>query len=315
MPKYPSISDTKFYSKINKIYKKYKIRRTKNQKLEKICNPKKFELQLPQEFLSNFLNPNTPYKSILVYHKIGAGKTCTAIRIAEKWKFNRKIYFVVPAALKGNVRDELRSLCGGNTYLTNVERRMLGILKPFDKKYKQIIDVSDKRINKYYNILSYNKFLEKAINSKFKLNNAVLIIDEIQNLISDKGSSYKILKNLIERSSDNLRIILLSATPMFDKPSEMGLILQLMDINIPTGKKFDSLFIKRQQTSTDIKYSVKNMDKFKMFIRGHISYFSGAPSFTFPHVTTKYVECEMSEFQYEIYKKLSKKDTSNKENI
>ena len=43
---------------------------------------------MPQQFLSNFINPNTPYTSVLVYHKIGSGKTCAAIQIAEKYTKN-----------------------------------------------------------------------------------------------------------------------------------------------------------------------------------------------------------------------------------
>ena len=50
------------------------------------------------------------------------------------------------------------------------------------------------------------------------------------------------------------------------------------------------------------------MDKFKSMIKGYVSYYKGAPSFTFPEMKVKYVECEMSDFQYGIYKKLLKKE-------
>ena len=59
---------------------------------------------------------------ILIYHRIGAGKTCTAINIAEQWKHKKKIIVLVPASLIGNIRDELRSQCAGNSYLTEKER-------------------------------------------------------------------------------------------------------------------------------------------------------------------------------------------------
>ena len=54
--------------------------------MKEICFPKKYTLQLPQKFVAEFINPKTPYKGLLLFHKIGAGKTCGAINIAEKWK-------------------------------------------------------------------------------------------------------------------------------------------------------------------------------------------------------------------------------------
>ena len=49
---------------------------------------------------------------LLIYHRIGSGKTCSAIQIGEKFKKNKRIIVVVPASLRGNFRNELRSsLC------------------------------------------------------------------------------------------------------------------------------------------------------------------------------------------------------------
>ena len=146
MSKYPNITDNNFYSKINSIYKKYKVP-SKKSSMASFCMPKKYSLQLPQQFLSEFMSSNTPYNGILVYHRIGAGKTCTAIRIAEKWKNKKKIIVVVPASLKGNFRNELRSQCAENNYLTEKERKKLSELHPSDPEFKKIIIDSDKRID------------------------------------------------------------------------------------------------------------------------------------------------------------------------
>ena len=79
------ISDNDFRQKIKKIFKQYRTRNTKKT-MKDICFPTKFTYQLPQLFVSQFINPETPYKSLLVYHKIGAGKTCAGIKICEEWK-------------------------------------------------------------------------------------------------------------------------------------------------------------------------------------------------------------------------------------
>jgi len=303
MPKYPDINNDNFYSKINEIYKQYKIP-NKHQTIENICNPKEFKLQLPQEFVSEFLNPKTPYKGILVYHRIGAGKTCTAVRIAERWKNEKKIIVVVPASLKGNFKNELRSLCAENNYLTPNERKELAKMHPNDKAYKEIIELSDKRINKYYKIYSYNKFIDGINDGSVNLRNTLLIIDEIQNMVSDGGSYYETLYNAIHKAPKNLRIVLLSATPMFDKPNEIALTMNLLRMpeELPTGDDFDKTFIKiRKRTDDTYNHTVTNMDHFKHLIKGYVSFFRGAPPHVFPKMLIRFVRCEMKTFQYNAY--------------
>lgn len=303
MSKYPEISDNDFYEKINLIYKNFKIPKMKKT-FDEICFPKKFRLQLPQQFLSEYINPKTPYKGILVYHRIGAGKTCTAVRIAEEWKFTKKIVVVLPASLKGNFRGELRSLCADNNYLKANERKRLSELHPSDPEYKDIIKESDKRIDAVYSIYSYNKFIQLAENNMLNLKNTILIVDEIQNMVSEEGNYYRVLYNMIHNSGDDLRIVLLSATPMFDKPNEIALTINLLRIphELPIGREFNNTFVRiLQRKNGKYYYKVKNMDLFKNSIRGYVSYFRGAPPYVFPHLIIRYVKCEMSEFQYKAY--------------
>jgi len=315
MSKYPSIDDDEFYDKINKIYKQYKIPKGRLT-VEQYCKPKEFTLQQPQQFLSKYINPKTPYQSMLIYHRIGAGKTCSAIQIAEAWKEHRRIIVVLPASLKGNFKNELRGLCGGDNYLTPAERIKLTKYQPSDDEYMEIIERSDKRIEKYYDIYSYNKFIEYAKDGTMRLNNAMLIIDEIQNMVSETGTYYKELHQLIHDGNKNLRVVLLSATPMFDRPVEIALTLNLLkpSLNIPTGKDFEKMFITEKSKKDRIYYSVQNMDTFKQMIKGYVSYYLGAPEYTFPEMQIKYVDCEMSPFQYKVYRNLVKHEGDDRMN-
>lgn len=310
--KYPEIDDENFYKKINNIYKNFTI---PNKKISynNTCIPKTYQLQMPQQFLSKFIDNKTPYRGVLIYHRIGSGKTCTSIRIAEKWKYIKKIIIVLPASLKGNFRNELRTLCAENNYLKPEERQKLAKLHPSDDKYKSIIHKSDERIDKYYKIYSYNKFVDMTQQNKIKLNNTLLIIDEIQNMISENGIYYNSLYTLIQNSPKDLRIVLLSATPMFNKPNEIGLIMNLLrpSIEFPIGKSFDDYFIDIKKKNNSIKYSIKHLDEFKNMIKGYISYFRGAPSYVFPHMYIKYVKCDMSDFQYSSYKAILKNEAHN----
>lgn len=304
--------DKNLEEKINSSFKKYKIP-TKPPTFDEICTPKSYNLQIPQQFVSEYIGPKTNVKSLLIFWQIGSGKTCGAVRIAESWKGKRNIIVVLPASLKGNFRKELRTQCANDNYITQKERTVLKNLEPSDKEYKSILLKSDERIDKVYKIYSHNKFLSLAEKNKIKLNNSVLIIDEIQNIISENGKYYEIIKNTIDNAPKDLRIILMTATPMFDKPSEIALTLNLLKPKdeIPTGIEFDKKYINVIKTKNDIKYDVKNESEFKHSIRGLVSYFRGAPAFTFPEKIINYVECPMSDFQYNSYKIVLKSDASN----
>jgi hypothetical protein len=303
--KYPIIGDNEFSKKIGKIFRQYKIKE-KKQSLKEICYPNKFTFQNPQLFVSQYINPHTQYKSLLIYHKIGAGKTCAGIKICEEWKHKKNIMVVVPAALVENFYKELRSECAGEEYITNKERKRLQELDPNKDEYKQILITAKKRINKVYNIMSYHKFVSQSQNKEINLKNTLLLIDEVQNIISESGTFYQTFYDEIMKAPKDLRVILLSATPIFDKPSELGLTMNLLkpDVKFPIGTKFNQTFIKskKNEKTNKITYDLKNVNKLKSLLNGYISYYKGAPNHVFPKKNLKYVKCVMSRFQYEAYK-------------
>ena len=96
---------------------------------DEICaNPK--GMRPHQAFLSNLINPDTPYKGILVIHGTGTGKTCAAINIAEKFKdmvqkYNTKIHILVQGPiLRENWSKELLK-CTGETYKAYQDKTMV----------------------------------------------------------------------------------------------------------------------------------------------------------------------------------------------
>jgi superfamily II DNA or RNA helicase len=294
---------------ITKEFKKYKIDE-KNEKMEEYCLPKKFTLQPQQQLLPDLLSSDlSPWttdkdvRGILVYHQIGAGKTCTAISIAEKFKKKLNIVIVLPAALIGNFINELRSECPGDEYMTKDERKTLKDYKPGDKIFERLMDKSLERMEKYYTIYSYHKFVALIKEEKIKkLNDTLLIIDEIQNMISMNGSFYKSLVKVIENSNESLKLILLSATPMFDKPIEAALTLNLLKKdNLLSINKFNQEYIDIKNNKSGIKYKAKNMKKFKSKIKNIISYYRGAPPQAYPKMEFRTVKCTMSEFQHKSY--------------
>jgi len=290
---------------ITKTFKKYYILPNKNETMETFCYPKKYTLQPPQQFLPELLTSKlAPWtkdqdiRGILLFHQIGAGKTCTAISIAEKYKTKMNIVVVLPAALMGNFMSELRSECTDDQYIKTEERIKLKKLNFDDEEYIKIIEKSNQRIEKYYTIYSYNKLINLIKENKIKnFNNTLLIIDEIQNMISMNGTYYKLLNNIIIKSNDTLKIILLSATPMFDRPIELALTLNLLK----TDNLFNISTFNQDFISNDKKYKMKNIKLFQDKIKNLISYYRGAPPIAYPQYKFKIVKCNMSLFQYKSY--------------
>ena len=92
---YPSHDDPNFQNKIYKKREFYYHKIPENKKMnsyseikdyrDEICGGK-VSLYTHQSFLANFINPNTPYRGLLMFHGVGTGKTGSAISIAENFK-------------------------------------------------------------------------------------------------------------------------------------------------------------------------------------------------------------------------------------
>ena len=304
---FPKLTDPKFQDKILKKFSQYQTPKKKPSFFD-LCYPESFTYQLPQLFVSKFINPKTPYKGLLVFHRIGAGKTCAAIQIAEQWVDKRNVIFIVPASLVGNVYKEFRSECTGTKYMSNAERSKLSKLSPQSKEYQKLLEQINSRIDENYKIYSYHKYVDLIVSKQINLKNSLVIIDEVQNIVSESGSFYKIILNSLQKSPDSTRIVIMSATPIFDKPVELALTMNLLkpDNILPTGTKFNDTFLNISEN--DNKYSLKNPDLLKSLLSGYISYYPGAPSNAFPKQILKVVKCHMSKFQYECYQTVEEQE-------
>jgi hypothetical protein len=78
----------------------------------------KFSLLTHQEIVRDYLNLFTPYRGLLLYHGLGAGKTCASIAIAEGFQNPMKVVIMTPASLRQNYISELK-VCGNALYRVN----------------------------------------------------------------------------------------------------------------------------------------------------------------------------------------------------
>jgi hypothetical protein len=116
---YPSLDDPNF---IVKIAEKKEFNDTKYdgdiyqdiQKRADMLSNAEFELAPHQLFVKNFLSSQTPYNSLLLYHQLGTGKTCSAIGICEEMRsylkqvgIQKRIIIVASPNVQDNFRLQL----------------------------------------------------------------------------------------------------------------------------------------------------------------------------------------------------------------
>lgn len=260
----------------------------------------KFELLPHQQFLKNHIGTKFDNENrILLFHGVGSGKTCSAITAGLE--FYRKkgdectIITITPASLKKNFEKELIGQCGKNQFVD----------KPNTKK---LFDL--------FNIVSYQQFVKHVIPRRIFDRNTLLIVDEVQNIISESGKIYESFAKLTKET--DVSVIFLSGTPVFNDSTEVALLGNLLQ-----GKGCELIDVKNFKTNYGLqignddairsdyvddliseKYDVKminNASKLKNFLRNKISFFRGHDLAMYPKQIEYNVYCPMSKFQYDGY--------------
>ena len=315
---YPSLDDPNF---IIKIAEKKEFNDTRYdgdiyediQKRADMLGNAEFELAPHQLFVKNFLSSQTPYNSLLLYHQLGTGKTCSAIGICEEMRsylkqvgIQKRIIIVASPNVQDNFRLQLfdqRKLklidglwniraCTGNNLIKEINPMNM---KNMSKE--KVISQINTLINTSYLFLGYDGFAnyitkilnfnneksnqaQEIRNLRAEFNGRLIVIDEVHNIrISEDNANKKVALYLMKlvKSVDNLRLLLLSATPMYNTYREIIWLLNLMNANDRRGQ-------------IDIKNVFDKMGNFKpggeeLLIRkatGYISYIRGENPYTFP---------------------------------
>ena len=71
-----------------------------------------------QKLVQTYMDIDTPYRGVLLYHGLGSGKTCSSIAITEKLKPYKNVVVMSPASLETNYVQELKK-CGSPQYKTH----------------------------------------------------------------------------------------------------------------------------------------------------------------------------------------------------
>jgi len=107
-----------FISSLFSPYQSQLIEEKKSFSCEKLSDDSDFSLLSHQNIVRDYINLYTPYRGLLLYHGLGAGKTCSSIAIAEGLKTTKQIIIMTPASLRRNYIEELKK-CGDPLYKKN----------------------------------------------------------------------------------------------------------------------------------------------------------------------------------------------------
>ncbi len=131
--------------------------------------------------------------------------------------------------------------------------------------------------------------------------NGLLIIDEITRLISAEGSHYRKLSVALQTWADKkFRIIAMTGTPIYDKPYELGLLINLLQprISFPHyDDGFDKLFI-----DPDEKILIEErVPLLRTLLSGYVSYFKGGNPRAYPYTKITVMKHPMGLMQQDKY--------------
>lgn len=128
--------------------------------------------------------------------------------------------------------------------------------------------------------------------------NGLLIIDEIQRLVSEGGIFYKKLYNAIKYYfHPKLKIAVMSATPIYDNPYELALTINLLRPRVPfpiNKSEFYKFFVGQyngddcvqttgNKTWISEESCIINKDLIRYICSGYVSYFKGGNPNAYPY--------------------------------
>jgi superfamily II DNA or RNA helicase len=302
---YPKKDDPNFFEKIYKKKEFYENQYPviEEEKIDDIQNElcpskdKNYKLLPHQIVIRNYLNYNTPYNSVLLYHGMGSGKTASSITIAENYKmnisdFNRNKTFVLVSGdtIEQNFRKEIHDVEKGYNQATFTDYINYFPNDRPDVKQRKV----DSLIDKNYEIEHYQKLTniiskknEELSSSDFKkwikqtYSNRVFIIDEVHNLkLIDKNEKtikrYDAVKLIIQNTT-NLKLVLLSGTPMGHSVKEIVDLLNLLLIN----DNKDTIELKTIFKS-NLDFTENGEELLNKLSKSYISYVTKENPYTFP---------------------------------
>lgn len=282
-----------------------------------------FELAPHQAFVRNFLSFQTPYNSLLLFHGLGSGKTLSAIGVCEEMRdyvkqmgITKKIIIVASPNVQFNFRTQLfderklKMVDGLWSMRDTIGSKFIKEVNPMNMKgltKERIVSHVNGIINNayaFYGYIEFANYIEKvqtlkgeyknekerqdriSKNLQNEFDNRLLVIDEVHNIrVTDDTENKKVGDQLLKlvKTANNMRLLFLSATPMFNNYKEIVWLLNLMNINDRRGTmQINDVFDKIGNFKEDDGNSDAGKSLFIRKANGYVSFVRGENPYTFP---------------------------------
>lgn len=274
-----------------------------------------FKIAPIQRFLRRVMSPDSPTRGVLIIHGTGSGKTCSSIQIAEEYIIrpefqDKRVLILANPSVQENFKNQifdvsriqnldgvlLTKQCTGRRYLDIIERSYAGQLKLTDRaSQNKIQSLASKLVSEFYEFQGYNEFAniistqqrfnETGLNAWIHktFDNRLIIIDEAHNIReSSENETSKLVSVELEhilKVADGVTLILLTATPMYDKFEE---ILYFFNLFLWNERKIKKVIKPSEIFTPNGEFKEGQETKFRSWCSDYVSYVRGDNPFTFP---------------------------------
>ena len=263
------------------------------------------KLQYPDHYYGFTLDGNNRY---LLGDAIITHNTCSAISIAEQYHtyYKNPVTVLMPRNLKDNFikqifDPETMGGCASSKYLSMIPKHatlpkakiQAMVNQLINTRYKfsgftefanEIEKIEDKYKARYPNPTDKDLKNSEIYNEIKQLySNRVFVIDEVHNIRSEenekKGLEKRATRRIIQvpQAADNVKLVLLSATPMYNGTKE---IVGIFNIMLANDKQ--NLLENKDIFSDNGKLTSAGESKLIQLSRSYVSFMRGNNPFTFP---------------------------------
>ncbi len=247
-----------------------------------------------QLFVSKFLDYNSPYRDILIYHGLGAGKTAATINLYNVLYNSNpgwNVFILLPATLRAGWIREME------TWLQTEDK---------DFRFGNVKFISYNAPNADKSFMDAVKNADSAKKNLYIIEEAHIFIGNVySNISSGTGKRAQTIYDYIiqdKKENEGVRLVLLTATPSVNKPYELALLFNMLRPGIfpKSEAQFNQYYVSTTGAGLEILNPLKK-NNFQRRILGLVSYYVGATPDYFARKTLTYVDVPMSKYQDEIY--------------
>ena len=270
------------------------------------CERGAFELTDVQMIVRNFLAPGTPYRNLLLFHGVGLGKTCTAVTVAERFAEagagERDVLVITRAGLHDAFRQTVFDMskvarrpdgtldfavptqCTGSAYPDAVIDRRTMTDEQVDTRVQRAVRARYAFVgpNQFANqVDAATRGLPPALANerlRERYSKMLIIVDEAHALRGDDAKRAAPTLRRVLSCTDNVKLLMMTATPMFNRASDVLDLVNLMLANdkrppLKTSEVFDR---------DSALVSPEGETKLRAACRGYVSYMKGGDPYSFP---------------------------------